>query len=124
MGVYDNRVGEYISGLADKELVEGFENELLLDDGLLERFIASCEKVTHIAPPGLKNMVMDSIAALAPPVKPKVPLLGKKLCAAVCFCSAAVIAMLAITGYEITLVDFMSNQSGRLFSFLNTLISN
>jgi hypothetical protein len=116
-------VALYLSGLADNDAITDFENNLLSDAGLLERFIASCEQVIRTAPAGFTSLVMDGINSLALPFVPRVPVLSRKLCAAVCFSSAAAIALFSMAGYERYVSDFLSEQSGRFIEIVNTLIS-
>ena len=120
---HKERIALYLSGLADNDAIMRFENDLLCDASLLERFIASCEQVIRAVPTGFTSLVMDGIESLAIPVVPKVPVLGRKLCAAVCFSSAAAIALFAMTGYERYVFDFLSEQSGRFIEIASTLIS-
>jgi hypothetical protein len=66
---------------------------------------------------------MRKIELMTMPVIPIGPVLSRKLCAAACFCSAAAIALFTITGYEQYIFSFISEQSGKLIDFVNTIIS-
>ena len=120
---YDERVGLYMSGLAGSGGESDFEDDLLSDDGLLERFIESCEKAAQAPPPGFAGMVMNGVGPLALPTLPKAPLLSRRLCAAVCFSSAAAIALITLAGFDWYVFDFLSGQSGKLFDLVGTIIS-
>ena len=120
---HKERVALYLSGVADKDAIMRFENDLLSDASLLERFLETCEQFIRAAPAGFTSLVMDGIESLAIPFVSKVPVLGRKLCAAVCFSSAAAIALFTMTGYGRYVFDFLSEQSGRFIEIASTLIS-
>ena len=123
---YKDRVAQYLSGIADSDDIRRFEDDLLCDASLLERFIASCEQVIRAVPAGFTSLVMDGIQSLAIPLAipfvPKVPVLGRRLCAAVCFSSAAAIALFTMTGFERHVFDFLSEQSARFIEIVSNLI--
>ncbi|MCL2084778.1 MAG: hypothetical protein FWH06_05935 [Oscillospiraceae bacterium] len=112
----EHRIAAYLSGGAGGETEAQIENEILSDTGLLERFIAANERALQAAPPGFADMVMRGVGA-RPPVT--VPVLNRRLCAAVCFCSAAAIALFTITGRQF--LDFFTNHYGRLAEILSAL---
>ena len=74
----------------------------------IEDVIAKAEANLQAAPPGFAAAVMRSL-----PHNPKaVPLLNKRLCAAVCFSSAAAFMIFMLTGFDRH--EFIVAQSGRL----------
>ena len=120
---HKERVALYLSELADRNTILQFENDLPDDPSLLERFVESCEKIIRLAPPGFADMVMGNIESSRLPPVPKVPVLSRRLCAAVCFSSAAAIALMAFTGYEQHVFDFLSNHSGNLYKVVSAFIT-
>ena len=71
----------------------------------LEQIILAAEANLIMAPPGFADAVMRRLP---------VPVLGRKLCAAACFASAAAILLFTVTGIDRTILAFLSEQSERL----------
>gem|GEM_PF-4183861 len=70
---------------------------------------------TEAAPP--------TTPATPQPTSPKIAYISRKLCAAACFSSAAVIALVTMTGYERYILSFLSQQSDKITEIVNTIIS-
>ena len=100
---HEERIELYLSG-ADtgtgggaREQERKFENALLEDDGLLERFIEACESSPEQAPDGLAARVCQT---LRKPPEPPVPLPDRRMRAAMCFCGAAAAIVCTVFGPE------------------------
>jgi hypothetical protein len=73
-----------------------------IPDKKLQRLITTAEQNLHFAPSGFTEAVMrlvlagnNTVAVITPPI------LSRRLCAAVCFCSAAAVLLFALTGLDL-----------------------
>ena len=85
----------------------------------IEDIIAKAEANLQAAPTGFAAEVMRRLPQAVPS---KVPVLSKRLCAAVCFSSAA--AILLLTLFDRQVLGFISERSGRLnemFTFVQNI---
>ena len=114
---HKERIALYLSGLADKKTERQTECALLHDTDFIESFIATVEQHLYAVPFDFADTVMRLLLS-DPALNIKVPILNRKLCAAVCFCSAASIMLFTISGFERYIVDFISAQSGILNELL------
>ena len=129
------QISLYLSGLADKKTESRTEAMLMRNSSFLDTFVGVVEQRLYMAPPGFSEAVMSlltgSAAARAAQnlftnnatASVKVPMLSRKLSAAVCFCSAAAIMIFTFTGLNRYLSEFISAQSGK-FSEWITFIQN
>jgi hypothetical protein len=100
-----------------------YETALLEDDELLELFITECEQELLAAPADFANSVMRGINNKTVTTVTIVPVLSRKLCAAVCFCSAAAIMLFTVFGFDRQISDFILNSSGRLNELFDAIKS-
>ena len=115
---FDERINLYISGISDSETEIGTEEALLKDENFLSQFVGTCERFIRTAPHGFAASVMR---ALGKHDTAEVPVLSKKMCAAVCFCSAAAIITLTVFGFDKHFMEFISKYSGKLGEMLNAI---
>jgi hypothetical protein len=74
-----------------------------LSDGKLQRLITTAEQNLHFAPSGFTEAVMSLILNSSPAMEVITPpILSRRLCAAVCFCSAAAIMLFALMGFDLS----------------------
>ena len=116
------RIDLYLSGLADRDTEIKTENAMLEDAGLFRQFIETCEQFIYAAPPGFAGSVMRGIREQGEIGEVVViPGLSKKMCAAVCFCSAAAIMIFTVFGVDRHVADFFANHAGRLGEILSAI---
>jgi len=115
----NDAIKQYLSDGIDGTTSRQFERKLYRDDQVLEQFVQESEVDIRQAPFGFADAVMSKLTAVRMSVK--VPMLSRKWCAAVCFCSVAAIALLSITGYGALSLDFLIEQPARLSEFLGEL---
>ena len=123
---HNERIDLYLSGLAGKKAERKIENALMRNASLFQSFIDTVETRLHSAPPGFVSSVTQSLPHSIP-VAADVPVLSKKLCAAVCFSSAAAIILLTVSGFGWDVLEFISIQSGKLgelFAIARTFAQN
>ena len=120
---HKGRISQYLSGLSDTKAERQTENALLRDAGFLKSFIDAVEQRLYVAPPGFAASVMRRLPnSLAPDAK--VPVLSRKLCAAACFCSAAVIMALTTSGVNRHIFEFIQSvKFDEWIAFAQNLIS-
>lgn len=119
------RIALYLSGLTDKKEERKTENALTRNASFLESFIDTVETRLHAVPFGFAAYVMQNLPS-SPSAAVRVPLLSRRLCASVCFTSAAVIMLLSLSGFNRNIAEFISTQSGKLnelLTFAQNLIS-
>ncbi|MCL1852477.1 MAG: hypothetical protein FWF88_05520 [Peptococcaceae bacterium] len=114
---HKERIASYLSGSDDNKTEWETENALMGDAGFRESFVETVERHLHVAPHGFAASVMKSLPS-RPAVIVKGPVLSKKLCAAVCFSSAAAIMALTLSGFDQCILEFVSVQSGKLSDLL------
>lgn len=113
---HKDRIELYLSGNADKETEIQTETAMLADDGLMEEFIGASERTICNAPLDFAGSVMRMIGK-----KPSIPLLSRRMRAAVCFCSAAAIIIFTATGFDRRILEFMTNNFDRFNELLNSI---
>jgi len=102
-----------------------FDLDALYENGnMLEQFIADCEQNLLAAPPGFASSVMRGISNQTVTTVTVVPVLSRKLCAAVCFCSAAAIMLFTVFGFNSQISDFILNSSGMLNELFDAIKSS
>jgi len=114
-------IGLYLSGLADSQTELELENAMLKDGALLERFIAASEQSVLAAPDGVAASVMQKLNSKT--IIVTVPMLSRKLCAAVCFFSAAAIIVLTACGFNWQNSDFFLTGPVKLGEILSAITS-
>ncbi|MCL2496888.1 MAG: hypothetical protein FWF04_05675 [Clostridiales bacterium] len=114
---HKEEIALYLSGLAGKKAERRTENALMRDAGFLQSFIDTAEQHLCAAPPGFADAVMRLLPS-RPAVTVKVPMLSRKLCAAVCFCSAAAILLLSFSGLDRHIMELIAEQSGKLTAWM------
>jgi hypothetical protein len=120
---HKERIATYLSGCTDKKGTRKMENALIRDARILDSFIEVIEAHLYIAPSSLAAAVMRNLP-VNHTVVVSVPALGRKLCAAVCFSSAAAIMLFTTFGFNQYITEFIHEQSGRfteLFSFIQNI---
>ena len=110
---HKKQIALYLSGFADTKMEQQTENVLLRDADFLESFIDTVEQHLSIVPSNFAGSVMRLLpnncnAAI------ELPVLSRRLCAAVCFCSAATIILFAVFGFDRHIIEFINEQSGKL----------
>jgi len=83
---------------------------LLKEEDYFNKFIEECETNIIAAPENFTSSVMLKINAnIANIANVKaIPFISRKMAAAVCFCSAAVIMALTLSGMNVKIFDFIS----------------
>ena len=122
---HKERIALYLSGLADAKKERQTENTLRRDSNFLECFVETVEQRLCTAPPDFAASVMRLLPD-SPAAAVKVPVLSRKLCAAACFCSAAVIMLLTVSGLNQYFFELLTAHSGVLdewITFAQNLIS-
>ncbi|MCL2755209.1 MAG: hypothetical protein FWD35_05805 [Oscillospiraceae bacterium] len=77
-----------------------------LSDRKLQRLITTAEQNLHFAPSGFTEAVMCLILSSGPAVAVITPpVLSRRLCAAVCFCTAAAILLFALMGVDVSTLN-------------------
>ena len=97
----------------------------LKDEVYFNKFIEECEADIVAAPENFASSVMRKINANIANVK-VIPFISRKMAAALCFCSAAVIMALTLSGVNGKIFDFIStvatpDKIHQLGEFLNIL---
>jgi len=110
---HNERIKTYLSGLADKKSESEAEDALMHDAGFLKSFIEVIETRLHTAPPGFAALVMQNLPDSHSEAV-QIPVLSRKLCAAVCFSSAAAIMLFTSSGLSQYIVELIYEQSGKL----------
>jgi len=85
--------------------------EKLTEENYFNKFIEDCEANIVAAPENFASSVMQKINAKKIISAKFIPFLSRKMAAAVCFCSAAVIMTLTLSGVNSKIFDFISNAS-------------
>ncbi|MCL1793494.1 MAG: hypothetical protein FWG34_06465 [Oscillospiraceae bacterium] len=89
-----------------------FEEALLDDENFFEAFIKSCEQSLLPAPDGFVFSVMDKIEKMEAKnslAAKAIPVIGRKIRAAICFCSAFVIMVSEFSGINEKIFNFAAN---------------
>lgn len=107
---HNKQITAYLSCLDNKKAERQTEKKLLTDSVFFDSFIDAVSERLYAAPSGLVSAVMRAIEAGSVSAAIKVPVLGSRLTAAACFCSAAVIMLVLLTGQTGQIFDFMSEQ--------------
>ena len=119
---YFERIALYLSGIMDQKTQIQMENEMLTDGDMFEEFIRANEQTGTTAPPGFAASVMREVRRQEiPDVPAQVPFLSRKMCAVVCFCSAAAVIAIAATGFENQLSQFLTSNFGKLNEMLSLI---
>jgi hypothetical protein len=106
----------YLSGRAGAKTERRIENALLGDAGFLQSFIKTAEQRLSMAPADFAVSVMRLLPAAPAAV---IPALSGKLRAGVCFCSAAAIMLLTLSGLDRQIIEFVSLQSGKISEWID-----
>lgn len=116
----DNKemIALYLSGLADKKTERQTENALLRDASFFESFIETVEHRLYPVSAGFASAVMGRLPN-SPAAAVKVPVLSRKLCAAVCFCSAAAIILFTVSGFDRHIIELISSQSFKINDWID-----
>ena len=86
----------YMSGTADKEDVILIEKALLTDDACIALFVEMQEESLLSPPAGMEKTIMRDVRKIQSE-KGKGLYMSRKMSAAVCFCSAAIIILMTAT---------------------------
>lgn len=113
---YKERIALYLSGNADEKTEIQTENALLENDSFMEEFIKASEQSILTAPSDLASSVMRRIGTNA-----AVPMLSRRMRAAVCFCSAAAILFFTLSGFDRRIFEFVTNNFDRFNELLNVI---
>lgn len=119
---HKERIALYLSGNLDKKTEVQIENALTEDDNLLNQFIEASEQAIHTAPTDFAGAVMRMIGTHnISGASTTVPVLSRKMRAAVCFCSAAAIILFTVTGFDRRILEFVTNNFDRFNELLNAI---
>jgi len=118
---HEERVSLYLSGSMDKDVQTMTESAMLEDANLLDEFISASERAAIVAPPGLADAIMHAVRMQNKPGQEPTPVLSRKLCAAVCFCSAAAVIVFSVLGFNDRLLNLLTSGFGKFGDVLNLI---
>lgn len=116
---HKERIAQYLSGIADIKAQRQTENALLYDADFLESFIGTVEQHLYTAPSSLAGAVMRLLPA-DPGAAITVPVLSRRMSAAVCFCSAAAILLVTMSGVDRSIIDFILSFDHNIVEFITS----
>ena len=116
----EKRIDLYLSGRMEREKETQTENAMLKDSSLLNHFIEAVERSLCPAPFGFADSVMRAVSREGKSGT-VINSLSRKMRAAVCFCSAAAIIAITVSGFDRLMLDFIADNFDRLNEALNTV---
>lgn len=121
MSEIHEQLRRYAAGCADELTAIRVEEHLLKDDAFFDSFVDVCEASLLPAPDGLASSVMQSIRCAGASVS-RESFSKRKIAAAVCFCTAAALAITTALNLNPLIIHFFMNTPDRFFHMLVTQI--
>ena len=104
-----------------------FENSMLNDKDFFDKYIEYCEESVIAAPENFTSSVMNKIKSKKTAPEKLVSFISRKMAAAVCFCGAAAIMTLTLSGVNGKIFDLISTAAlpekiQQIGEIINTII--